>query len=588
MNPKYPNSSGGSRRPRLVSVAALLCFGVAFPLAATEVVFREVAEAVGLDFVHFNGMIGKLYFPEVMGAGVAVLDYDGDGDLDIWCGQGDLLEGDRVEQAIFPPKYPFPQRDRLYRNDLTVDDDGRRTMRFTDVTEQAGLPVGGHNMGVAAADYDNDGDVDLYVTNLESNFLARNNGDGTFTDVTREAGADDPGWSVAATFFDYDRDGWLDLFVGNYTEFRKNLHKDCHNATGLIGYCGPLSYAALPNRLLRNRGDGTFEDVSTSALGDNPVGTTLGTVAGDFNDDGWLDVYVANDQLANQLWLNQRDGTFIDDALLSGAAVDAKGQPQASMGVVAADLDGDGHEDLFMSHLRMEMNTLYLNDGTGLFTDRSNDSGLGMASWKFTGFGTAVLDYDNDGWVDVYIANGAVKHIEEQARAGEPHPLLESNLLFRGLGAGRYEEVPDANRVDVVHSEVSRGVAAGDLDNDGDTDLVVSNNAGPVRLLVNQMGSEQPWLGLRLLPRDLQRDALGAKVTLRRQGAPALYRRVRTDGSYGAAGDARVLFGLGNGAQIQGIEVRWPDGTEESFSPDAAPLRAYSILRQGEGRGAEE
>ncbi|HVS15196.1 MAG TPA: CRTAC1 family protein [Thermoanaerobaculia bacterium] len=571
-------------------VASTLAASPGFATAAANddppALFVESAQAVGLDFVHFNGMVGKLYFPEVMSGGVALLDYDNDGDLDVYLAQGNLFEGDSMEDAVIPPRYPAPLTDRLYRNDLEIRPDGTRVLRFVDVTEEAKLAVTGYTMGIATGDFDNDGWIDIYLAGLGSNHLLRNRGDGTFEDVTAATATDDREWSVAASFFDYDRDGWLDLFIGNYVEFRVTLHKRCTSATGAVEYCGPLSYGPLPNRLLRNVGGERFANASATALLDNPSGTTLGLVAGDFDGDGWLDMYVANDQLANHLWINRRDGTFVDDALLAGAGVDGQGQPQASMGVVAGDLTGDGHEDLFMTHLRMEMNTLYVNDGSGLFTDQSADSGLGRASWQATGFGTALIDYDNDGIVDLYVANGAVKRIEAQLRAGELHPLHEPNALFRGLGGGRYQEVPIESVEGGAFSEVSRGVAAGDLDNDGDTDLIVTNNAGPVRVLINQVGQDRPWLGLRLLLAEHDRDALGAKVGLFRGGRPTQWRRVKTDGSYVSANDPRVLFGLGDGegpGVVERVRVWWPDGAVEDFGPEAVAVGAYTTLRQGTG-----
>ena len=572
-----------------VVLVALFYLGAALcsPAFAQGPAFKEVAASVGLDFEHYNGMIGKLYFPEMTGAGVAVFDMDNDGDLDIYFGQGNLFEPDKVELSIFEPPYTLPTGDRLYRNEL-ISSKGVGELRFVDVTERAGLgkEATGYNMGVAAGDIDNDGFVDLYLSNMGSNHLLHNNGDGTFTDIALTANADDRRWTVAASFLDYDRDGFLDIFVGNYIEFRYALHKDCTSSTGALDYCGPLSYPLLPNLVLRNKGDLTFERVTEKVLEGNPVASTLGTVTGDFNDDGWIDIYVANDLVPNHLWINQKDGTFLDDALFSGAAVDSQGHPQASMGVVAGDLDGDGHEDLFMTHLRMEMNMVYINDGTGFFEDNAMASGLGRSSFAYTGFGTALFDYDNDTEVDVYIANGAVKRVEEQIREGVKLPLHESNLLYRGLGEGRFEEVETAQRVDQVHSDVSRGVAMGDLDNDGDTDLVISNNAGPGRLLLNQVGSSAPWMGVRLALAS-GRDALGAKVELVRKDARSLFRRVRTDGSYVSANDPRLLFGVGAaGADgVVGLKVRWPDGKEETFSSEQLKLQAYVTLVQGTAKG---
>ncbi|HUP25375.1 MAG TPA: CRTAC1 family protein [Thermoanaerobaculia bacterium] len=567
------------------------------PSLGHDTVFVESAQSAGLDFVHFNGMVGKLYFAENMGSGAAVFDYDGDGDLDIYLGQGQLFEGDALEQAVFQPKHPLPLTGRLYRNDLERLPDGTRRLRFVDVTERAGFAPTAYTMGVCTGDYDNDGDVDLYLANLGSNALLRNDGDGTFTDVIAESGADDRSWSVACSFFDYDRDGWLDLVVGNYVEWRVALHKDCTAAmVGTSDYCGPLAFRLTPNSLFRNRGDGTFENVTERVLRDQRPASTLGTVAGDFDDDGWLDLYVANDLVENQMWMNRAGSTagerdLIDHAVLGGTSVDAQGQPQASMGVVAGDLDADGDEDLFMTHLRLEMNTLYLNDGSGLFRDASRESGLGRPSWSTTGFGVALLDYDNDGVLDLYVANGSVKLIEEQVRAGERHPLREPNALYRGLGGGRFAEVPESLRERPAYSEVSRGVAAGDLDGDGDVDLIVTNNAGRARLLRNEVGQDRPWLGLRLLLRDAPRDAYGAKVGLFRRGRPTQWRRVRTDGSYASASDPRVLFGLGDGGlgdpgpgEIEKVWVRWPDGSVEVLGPDQVTVGAYTTVRQGDDR----
>lgn len=585
-------------RTTTIIALALLAGLQAVPGSSAEgsTQFVEEAEKRGLDFVHYNGMTGKLYYPEMTGGSVALFDYDGDGDLDVYFGQDNLYFDDTPEMSVLPSKYPHPVTDRLYRNEL-ISADGGGELRFTDVTEEVGLAVHGNNMGIAAGDIDNDGDVDLYLTNSGPNHLLRNDGGKAFVDIVDSSGTDDDRWSVAATFFDYDHDGLLDLAVGNYVEFRKGTVKDCTGNTGALDYCGPQSYPPLGNRLLRNRGDGTFEDVTIKAWVDAERGSTLGLVAADFNRDGWIDLYVANDLMANELWINQKDGTFLDDAMFSGAAVDMQGLAQASMGVVAGDFNGDGAEDLFMSHLAMEMNTLYLNDGQGMFRDASRESGLGLPSWSATGFGTSLGDFDHDGWLDLYVGNGAVKRVEAQKNAKEKHPLREPNSFYRGTGAGSFEEVPPEQRVDVVYSEVTRGVATGDLDNDGDLDLVIANNGGPARLLrnthVETARSKSDWVAFRVLTKvssavggtaaggkEVWRDALGAAVTLQTGDGKQFVRRVRTDGSFAAASDPRVHFGLA-GAEPKSVVVWWPSGEKERFEVPSAGR--YQDLRQGEG-----
>ncbi len=579
-------------------------------------VFIDRALGSGLDFVQFNGMSGGYYMAEVTGSGGAFVDVDNDGDLDVYLLQGTMLgTGKTTADAVFPPDRPEPLTDRFYRNDLVAGDDGATTLRFTDVTERTGLEASLYGMGIASGDYNGDGWIDLYVTNFGPNQLLRNNGprddgprddrpradgagdDGwiSFTDVTEEAGVGDGRWSVPAAFFDYDRDGHLDLFVGNYIAADLVKRTICRDFTGALDYCGPGAFRPEPDRLFHNRGDGTFEDVTAAAGITSGFGGALGVVTADFNGDHRPDIYVANDAKPNNLWLNRGDGTFVDEALLAGCSVNAAGKAEASMGVDAGDFDGDGDLDLFMAHLTSETNTLFLNDGQGVFDDSTVDTGLGPASRLFTSFGTAWIDYDNDGWLDLITVSGAVKKIEDLARRGDPFPVHQTNQLFHNLGstAGgivRFEEVTDgAGRVFEL-SEVSRGAVVGDVDNDGDVDVMVVNNSGPVRLLINQVGDRRHWLGLRLLGADGRRDMLGARVVVHRSGLPNLVRRVRTEGSFASASDPRVLFGLGDvslaplqgDAAIDKVHVEWPDGSAEQWTE--LPIDRYSTLRQGTGQ----
>ena len=569
-------------RTAMATLLALSLTGITAG-AEDQAAFEEVAAELGLVFEHFNGMTGKLYAAEHMGPAVALVDFDNDGDLDVYLGQGRMIDDLPPERAIIPPRYELPLTDRLYRNDLEVSADGSRRLRFTDVTVASGLRATGYNMGVATGDFDRDGWIDLYVTNLGSNHLLRNRGDGTFEDVTTKAGADDARLSVAASFFDYDGDGWLDLFVGNYNDFRPSIHKQCFMPQGSLDYCGPLAYAAEPDRLLRNRGDGSFEDVTARAGLADVSATALGSVAADFNGDGRPDLYVANDLMANHLWINQGDGRFVDDALIMGTALDGYGKPQASMGVVAGDLNGDGHIDLFMSHLVREMNTLYLGDGQGMFVDASEQSRLGAPSFAYTGFGTVMLDDNGDGLQDLYVVNGAVHRIAEQLAQGDRHPMRQRNQLFRGQGDGTFVEVPDAQRETPVHVEVSRGLAVGDLDNDGDPDLVLTNNAGPARLLLNRQQRGDSWIGLRLTDRGGKSDALGARAAVIDASSTPSWKRVHTDGSYAGASDSRLLFVLaeGAGSEIR-VRVQWPDGNEELFV--GLGSGRYHTLEAGAGR----
>ena len=564
----------------LVIVTAVAgCGRQAQPVAPKEQDwFVDRARESGLDFVHVNGMSGMLYMPEVLAPGVALFDFDNDGDLDVYLVQGRPLSSSAGLESKTRPTPLGDLNGRLFRNDLRVNSDGTRTLRFTDVTRESGIDTPGYGMGVAAGDFNNDGWVDLYLTKFDApNQLLRNNGNGTFTDVSKSSGTDLRSWSVSASFVDVNRDGWLDLYVGNYVRYSLEHSTQCFGASGALDYCMPDAYQPLQDRLFINRRDGTFADASVTSGIAREYGPALGVSTADFNGDGWMDIYVANDGKENQLWLNKKDGTFENVALFSGVALPVTGKAEASMGVDAGDFDDDGDEDLFMTELTSQGSNLYVNDGSAVFDDRSTPSGVGPASVPFTGFGTGWFDYDNDGRLDLLSVNGTVQIIESLRQAKDPLPLHQRKLLFHNLGGGRFQEVSAQAGAVFALSEVGRGAAFGDVDNDGDVDVLVGNNNGPTRLLINQTANGHHWIGLRLAGVG-GRDMLGARVEVIQAGAPTRWRRARSDGSYASANDPRVIVGLGESSSPPDVRVTWPDGKVETWTH--VDVDRYSTLKE--------
>lgn len=522
--------------------------------------FDEVAVPSGLSFQHVFALEQRFYFPEIIAGGVGLLDYDGDGFLDVYFVQGGDFEAPIAERPT----------NRLYRN--------RGDGTFEDVTEATGTGDAGYGMGCACGDYDGDGDVDLYVTNVGPNVLFRNNGDGTFTNVAKAAGVDDSSWGTSATFVDYDADGHLDLFVVNYIDWAPGREIRCASLLDERSYCHPNIYRApAPDTLFRNRGDGTFVNVSTSCGIRKAYGNGLGVTPGDFNGDGRLDFYVANDAQANQLWINDGEGRFTDAAPALGCDVNRMGAAEAGMGVAAVDVNHDGRLDIFLSHLRHETNTLYLNRG-GWFDDVTSTLGLASASIPLTGFGLGFADFNHDARLDVYVANGRVKLIEPAYDSARPY--AEPNLLFAGTADGRFEEVEPRGGTEKLLVESSRAVAFGDLDNDGDIDMVVVNNGGPTHLLRNRAGSRGAWATFRVVDRR-GRFALGASVRAT-AGDRHQWRQVQRAYGYCASHDPRVHFGLGSAKRIDELLVRWLGGDGEIFGP--FPAGAQYEIRQGNGR----
>jgi len=536
--------------------------------------FRDVGVETGLNFRHFNFAGGHHYMPEIMGPGVALFDYDNDGDLDIYLIQGTRLDSD--SKLLNPPPRGWKPGNRLYKNLLSETGE----LRFVDVTDKAGVGHVGYGMGVAAGDYDNDGFVDLYVTNFGRNVLYHNNGDGTFTDVTSEAGVNDSHWSTSAAWVDFDGDGWLDLFVCNYVDFTVEGNRGCSSSAGEADYCTPKMYRAVPSRLFRNQRNGRFEDVTEASGINRAYGPALGVVCADFNGDGRTDIYVANDTAANHLWLNQGDGTFRESALDHGVAYSMDGLAKAGMGVTLADVENSGSEVLLVTNLTREGVTVFRGDARGQFDEVTTQVGLLQPTFGYTGFGTQWFDYDNDGRLDLFVANGGVT-IGESAPDGAS-AYAQRNQLFHNEGPGkRFRETSQLGGAAFHMAGVGRGAAFGDIDNDGAIDIVIANNDGPVRLLRNQAASGSHWLIVKLESPKTNRFAIGARVAVVAKDQQ-LWRRVHTDSSYLSAHDSRVHFGLGDHPEFDSVLVEWPDHSQERFEGITADR--IVTLRQGSGK----
>ncbi len=527
--------------------------------APQDVWFEDVAAASGVDFVHDFGPT-RYWLPEVMGPGVGLFDMDNDGDLDLYALQG----GDLTLEGKGQPS------NKLYEN----QGDGT----FVDVTAKAGVGDTGYGMGCAVGDYDSDGFLDLYVTNLGSNVLYRNLGDGTFENVTASAGVAAPGWSTSTGFLDFDSDGLLDLYITQYVDWRAKDEKPCFTQRGAPTWCHPNNYRGPQRDLLyRNRGDGTFEDVTVERGLSSVYGNGLGLVWGQLDKKPGLDVYVANDGMANQLWSGKPEGKWEDRALLMGCALSGEGTAEAGMGVCLEDLNRDGIWDLVVTHLGGETNTFYMGGRRGL-KDKTSRSGTAIASQPYTSFGVGMADFDHDGYLDMYVANGRV--MDSIPRIFEEDILAEPDQVYRGLEEGRMEELSPRGGTKTEVFAVGRGAAFGDIDNDGDVDVVVGNCGGALRILRNVAKKSGAAVQLQVLEKD-GLPAAGAVLQMK-VGDGNRMRQVQRTSSYCASNDPRIHVGLGAHSSIDSVSVTWLDGEVEAFGP--FPAGKPATLKRGDGR----
>ena len=525
--------------------------------------FEEEAQSRGLVFEHQSGFAGDPLLPEITGSGGALADFDGDGDLDAYIVQAG---------SLYPAQADAAPSNRLFLN----QGDGR----FTEAQDANGADDRGYGMGTAVGDYDNDGDIDLYVTNVGPNALLRNDGSGHFVNVANSAGVADPGWSTAAAFLDLDGDYDLDLFVVNYINWAIEREISCYLGS-VRTYCPPSNYSSpAKDRLYRNNGDGTFTDISGEAGIDRVFGNGFGLVGADFNGDGATDLFIANDMMADQLWLNGGDLRFEEQGAIWGCAVDEHGFAKAGMGVAAADIDDDGDADVMVTNLEGQTDSFFRNEGA-YFRDSTGELGLGLTG-RYTRWGVVLADFDNDSVLDLYEANGMV---------GTEAPVKglvfdEPNVLFRGVAGGPFEEVQPQGGTSPALVHTSRGVALGDVNEDGGLDLLVVNRDGPAYLLMNRVPQRGNWLRFKVTLNDPRRDAYGAVVSAV-VGGRRIYRAVQPEGSYLASSDPRVHFGLGQAGEARDVAVRWPGETEAEAFGDFAAGQTFE-LRQGTGEGVHE
>ena len=546
--------------PCLLSLILQFLLLTLLPLGGAVPYFRDVTDTMELDFQHVNGFSAERRLVETMGSGGALFDFDNDGDLDLYLVQGNSLSS--LEK--------FPPTNRLYRNDAGV---------FVDITTSANVGDTGYGLGAVAADYDSDGYRDLYVTNLGENVLYRNNGDGTFTDVTEGAQVDCPLLSASAAFADIDRDGDLDLYVCNYVEYALETDIPCYYKNTLRIYCGPNEYHGIADVLYRNNGDGTFTDITKAAGVYEPTTRGLGVVFTDVNNDGWVDIYVANDMSPNTLFINQGEGTFREEGVLRGVAYNGDGIANGSMGIDAGDYDNDGDIDLWVSNFALEANCLMQNDGDGYFEDVTFDTNLADPSFYALGFGTRFIDFDNNGWLDLLVGNGHiwdnVEQIDTKQRYAQPVQLFRNRGGISQSDIGFTEITAEAGLDKTPY--VVRGMLFGDIDNDGDVDVVLCQSNRPTVILSNEIGNENAWLTVELVGTDGNTDAIGTQVQLEVNGT-TLLREVICGASYLSGNDLRLTFGLGDALQINNLQVRWHNGNVRQLSK--VPIRQIVTFSQ--------